>query len=236
MPYMKLKSSYLCIAYAMLIKAHIPDNYSDPTVWSTLDFPGYKKNDVVEFFNRLILERVLVRSLAARGPNSGSRLINPKRLLNICIEGFTDNVLKRYYYVSKLSYDNIIKNLTALNIKFFIGGMQGVRAALREVRDNRLTILIPEREWFTGYKQQELQLKLGINKVHHGGDIEIVLPRYHRFLNKLDEIDNPGSHVTPDFYTYLSMKSSKDPMAQQQAKHMENILRGEHGSFLNWQT
>jgi hypothetical protein len=235
MGFLKLKSSYLCIAYEMLTKATAPGNHKDATVWSTLDFKGYKNSDVVEFFNLLIAERIIVRSMAARGPNSGSRLINPKRLLALCVDGFADNRLKQFQYVSKLSHDNIIKNLTALNIKFYIGGVQGVRAALKEVRDNRLTILIPEREWFSGYKQQELQLKLGINKVHHGGDIEIVLPRYHRFLNKLSEIDNPGSRLTPDFYAYLSMKSSKDPMALQQVSHMENILRGEHGSFLNWQ-
>lgn len=219
----RLKSAYVGIAYEML---------KDPKrVWSTPMFPGYRRNDVVAFFKALVQEGILSRDRAQRGPLSGARLVSSKKLLNLCVKGFSDNKQARFMYVSKLPHDAVIKNLPALHTNYYIGGFRGVKDNLKEVNDNILTILIPDRSWFTGYKQSELQMKLNISKVQSNGDIEIILPRFHSFLEKYHQEEH-GVNIPSDFYTWLAMKSSLDPMAQQQAKHIETVLRGKNGSFL----
>lgn len=218
-----MKSSYLGIAYEMLLDRK--------KVWSTLMFPGYKRNDVVAFLRGLADENIISRSRAQRGPLSGAQLINPKTLLDLCVKGFADNTMMRYLYVSKLPHKQVMQNLAATDIHYYIGGFLGVRDNLKEVRDNTLSILITDRSWFSGYKQEELQRKLGIIKVQSKGDIEIILPRYHAFLEKYHQNEN-ACPIPSDFYTYLAMKTSLDPMAKQQAKHMETILKGQRGSFI----
>lgn len=219
----RFKSAYLGIAYEML---------TDPKkVWSTPMFSGYRRNDVVVFFQALVQEGILSRDRAQRGPLSGARLVSSKKLLDLCVKGFTDHTQARFRYVSKLTHAAVLKNLPALHTKYYIGGFRGVKDNLKEVNDNTLTILIPDRSWFTGYKQSELQMKLNISKVQSNGDIEIILPRFHSFLEKYHQKET-GVDIPSDFYTWLAMKSSPDPMAQQQAKHMETVLRGTNGSFL----
>jgi hypothetical protein len=219
----RLKSAHLGIAYEM------PKD--SKRVWSTPMFHGYRINDVVAFFNELVKEGIIYRDRAQRGPKSGARLVSAKKFLDLCVKGFTDNKMARFMYVSKSPHAEIISNLPLLHTKYYIGGFLGVKDSLKEVSDNTLTILIPDRSWFTGYIQNELQMKLGISKVQSNGDIEIIFPRYHGFLEKYHQ-EEGGLPIASDYYTYLAMKSSQDPMAQQQAKYMETALRGKHGSFL----
>lgn len=194
-------------------------------------FPGYRINDVVAFFKTLVQEGVLSRDTAQRGPLSGARLVNSKMLLELCLRGFADHTQARFMYVSKLPHHAIMRNVTALHTEYYIGGFAGIQDSLKEVNDTTLTIIIPDRSWFTGYKQQELQMKLNISKVQSNGDIEIILPRFRSFLEKYHQ-EQHGVNIPSDFYTWLSMKVSPDPMAQQQAKHMETVLRSTRGSFL----
>lgn len=207
----RIESSQLGVAYEML---------SDPKkVWSTLMFTCYKSNEVESFFKELVKEGIISRSRVQGGPQSGAVLVNPRKLLALCVKGFADNIMARLEYVSKLSRSEVVKNLEWLETSYYISGF-----------GNILTILIPDSAWFTGIKQNELQKILGISKVQSNGDIEIILPRYHDFLEKYHRKEN-GVNIPSEFYTYLTMKSSNDPMAQQQAKHMEAILRDKNGSL-----
>jgi hypothetical protein len=223
------KSSYLGMAYEMLV------SYEKQT-WNTHSFDEFKysRRDIISFFNALVMERAIVRS-TKRGPHSEAIFSNPHNLLNMCVAGFRDNVIKRFMYISKESHEQIIKNLVDKEIKFYLGGFRGLRGGLRDSYDNTLTVILPGRSWFKGFKQYNLRTDLRITKIYGKGDIEFILPKYHKFLEheKYQQQEN-GINIPSDFYSYLSMKSSKDPMVLHQATHMENILQNQHGSFLFW--
>jgi hypothetical protein len=189
-------------------------------VWTTHLFDCYKTNEVESFFKELVKEGILSRSRVQNGRQSGAVLVNSRKLLALCVKGFADNIMARLAYTSKRSHPEVVKDLQWLETDYYISESDAI-----------LTILIPESSWFTGTKQNELQKILGINKVQSGGDIEIILPRYHDFLEKYHRIEN-GVKVPSDFYTYLTMKSSHDPVVQQKAKQMETLLKTTQGSFL----
>lgn len=234
------KSSDFCIAFEMLKAAGHPSNggKKHKYAWNTTNplFKAYKRSNIVSFFNTLIIEHILKRA-ALRGPKSGATLANPQKLLDMCVNGFKDNQQTKYEYVTKQSHKQVIQNLIAKKIKFYIGGFSGVRDGLVESMDNRLIILITDRTYFSGEKQYNLQMDLKISKVTTYGDIKIILPKYHKFLEKEEyqQTNSAGVSIPSDFYTYLYMRSSIDPMAQHQANHMESLLSKKTDSFLYWQ-
>ena len=220
----KMNDSHFIMAQEFL-------SYPDKT-WVTTDFFYLNRPAVVKFFTSLIKEDVMKRK-SAFGPASRALVIHPEKLLELCIRGFKKSESKVLNFISKESSANLIKELKDHNIEFFLGRFSGVKPKLVYSTDSHLSLLLPDPGIFQGKKLDFFQMDLGFYKVKFGGNINIILPRYKKFLRRhVQKIKNVL--IPSDFYSYLYLAASQTPMAKPQAEFMEAKLKGVYGNFLAW--
>ncbi|MBN1412211.1 MAG: hypothetical protein JW969_15305 [Spirochaetales bacterium] len=200
--------------------------------WTTLDFPGCHRPAVVRLFNYLIGEGVLQRN-EARGRNSHSLLVSPAKLLDLCIENFNTNEEKVLSFVSKRPEDDLLQDLLRLKVEFYMGRFTGIRRDLIYSTVSGFSLLLPDRSVFSGDDLAEFQLEFKLLKVNFGGNITLILPRFKEYLRKF-AVEQEGIRLPSDFYTYLYLSNSDNPVALPQKEFIEKEIGGVNGNFLAW--
>ncbi|MBN2441287.1 MAG: hypothetical protein JXJ04_08070 [Spirochaetales bacterium] len=221
---MRFNDTHYIIAYRLLCE---PDK-----LWTSLDFPHCHRPAIINFFNFLIEQGVLYRE-HSRGRNSSTRLVNPEKLLNLCIQNFGNHEEKVISFVSKRAETDLIKDLLAANIEFYPGRFSGIRKELIHSTVSGFCLLLPERSLFYGEKLSEFQMDFKVLKVSFGGNITIILPRYKKFLRRY-AVSGDSMLYPSDFYTYLFLSVTENIMALPQKNYMEKQLGGVDGNFLAW--
>jgi hypothetical protein len=224
----KFKSSYLSIAYKIL---------SEPREeWSTRDFVGYRRNDIVGFIKLLVKNGVMKRT-AAFGSLSKTTLVKPKELLSLCVGAFKDNNIKSVYCISKGPLDEVLKKIKENPKDIILGNLSGVRKGLHYATHSVLTLQVSERKYLRNNDLKDLEYRLGMGVVRSPKsgtwNIEILLPRHWRFLKQTADKED-SLFIPSDFYTYLSLAASNNSLHQEQAEYIYNTLKRKPAGFLSW--
>ncbi len=202
-------------------------------LWKVRDFEkqGIIPNVVSQIFKSLTDLGILKRPTAL-GCKSFCELKKPEKLLKLCIEAFHHNPYpKVFYFISKLNHSELIEKLKGSKFELYMGKLSGVSERFEYSKDSRLHLFCPDKSLFLQKNIQYLEWNYALHRVHSGGDVILYLPRYKKFLRENHQ-SKAKIKIPSDFYTYLDLSSSSDPMAQAEAEYMKKQLQKEEGSFV----